>query len=818
MTSPGGLCHLVSIFIIRMKFYKNKLLTTVTAVALALAVGACSSSSDDDNGISAAQMAAEAELAALQAAFGEDDLTPDAITALSDQITALTTQVETLMARAEITPEAVQALNDRITALLAGMPEDVQALNGQIMALTTQVATLMARADITPEAVQALREQITALMATAPADIQALNDQITALNTQITTLMGRADITPADLLGLRAEITALNGQVATLMARPDTTPAAVQALRSQITDLNTQITALNTQVTNLMGRADISPADLLVLRAEVTALNGQVTTLMARADITPAAVQALRNQISSLTTQVTTLMATTPSDVRALQEVVAGFAAVRTSVTDAEGAASTAEAAVKTAVESLDKIKALGAGVAGDSARATANAQAVLDAQTDANEAVDIADAAVQSAKAALVVAKALPSDDPNRDTLIAALEDAIKAAEGYAKAAADSRGDDGDDLADAVEGMIGDDPEAEGYPKTPAQHGRAVAMDIAMALEPTDGTDGARKRGAHSSTMVPAVTFKDAVRMNDHQGSTWAEIVGTVVDKRIAVTDNGGTGTKAVKAALIEGQSGIAVHSSLTATGGTDGKYADGVQFPSSDQNGIPGTAFCGGEDCEVDEDGELTGSWYFTPTSPKEWYVEMTVVEEGEDDVTTWTPDTLYARFGHWLDDDTGTTVNTFAVVAPDGGLTVALTVNAEPETTTLTDTSATYRGPATGMSVEKTTDLDGEITEINSAAFVATVNLKATFGGSPTLGGTVTDFRGPATDPNWSVELQVKSFDGSFDDSDAGVTVASGRNGEWTAQAYGPAATMRPTGIFGGFNAHFTDGHAAGAYAAR
>ena len=35
-------------YVIRMKFHKNKLLTTVAAVALALAVGACSSSSDDD--------------------------------------------------------------------------------------------------------------------------------------------------------------------------------------------------------------------------------------------------------------------------------------------------------------------------------------------------------------------------------------------------------------------------------------------------------------------------------------------------------------------------------------------------------------------------------------------------------------------------------------------------------------------------------------------------------------------------------------------------------------------------------------------------
>ena len=31
-----------------MKFHKNKLLTTVSAIALVLAVGACSSSSDDD--------------------------------------------------------------------------------------------------------------------------------------------------------------------------------------------------------------------------------------------------------------------------------------------------------------------------------------------------------------------------------------------------------------------------------------------------------------------------------------------------------------------------------------------------------------------------------------------------------------------------------------------------------------------------------------------------------------------------------------------------------------------------------------------------
>ena len=104
---------------------------------------------------------------------------------------------------------------------------------------------------------------------------------------------------------------------------------------------------------------------------------------------------------------------------------------------------------------------------------------------------------------------------------------------------------------------------------------------------------------------------------------------------------------------------------------GGTDdtAKYADGVQFAGSFQKGIPGTAFCGGDDCEVDEDGDLTGSWYFTPT------VAEGVVRQDDDD-DRWhrrydldTGNPVRSKFGHWLVDvDTGgsgdTGVNTFAV----------------------------------------------------------------------------------------------------------------------------------------------------------
>ena len=93
-----------------------------------------------------------------------------------------------------------------------------------------------------------------------------------------------------------------------------------------------------------------------------------------------------------------------------------------------------------------------------------------------------------------------------------------------------------------------------------------------------------------------------------------------------------------------------------------------------------------------------------------------------------------------------------------------------------------------------------------------------MNATFGDAPTLGGTIDEFGGgPATDPKWSVELLARGSPVPLTRRDAGTTVTNGQDGEWTAQAFGDPA-RRPTGIFGGFNAHFSDGHAAGAYATR
>ena len=177
------------------------------------------------------------------------------------------------------------------------------------------------------------------------------------------------------------------------------------------------------------------------------------------------------------------------------------------------------------------------------------------------------------------------------------------------------------------------------------------------------------------------------------------------------------------------------------------------------------------------------------------------------------------MYARFGHWLivDNMGVATVHRFASTgAGTATITAGLGISTVGDDTNNLVGSATYAGPAAGMSVHKTVNEDNEVTSIYSGAFAAHVELVARFGVNPTLGGTIDNFEGDAVDADWSVELERRAFpnEGAFSN---GKTVATGRDGDWSATAYG-VADQRPTGIFGGFNAHFSDGHAAGAYATR
>ena len=295
-----------------------------------------------------------------------------------------------------------------------------------------------------------------------------------------------------------------------------------------------------------------------------------------------------------------------------------------------------------------------------------------------------------------------------------------------------------------------------------------------------------------------------NVVMMDDHTGKTWAEIVGETSKKRLGA---GEMGTREVDAASIAGMT-------LTAmiVQGDTPIIADGTQIPAN-YKGIGGTAFCQGSNCMVEVNGDVlkfTGSWYFTPESPMVYYFGTTTR-----DGTTYAPEIAYAQFGHWLTEVTGdVTVHTFA---RRGGGAVANTGALVVVEDAMLDESATYEGTAAGMSLHKEVDGDGGVVPgtLQSGAFTADVTLTATFGASPLLGGYINGFEGNAVDPDWKVTLVEGDFGGAT--LAAGTTTASGQDGEWSATGYG-AVGARPTGTFGGFNAHFTDGDAAGAYATR
>ena len=509
------------------------------------------------------------------------------------------------------------------------------------------------------------------------------------------------------------------------------------------------------------------------------------------------------------------------------------FATAQNAREQAEDAVKAATDAVADAKEASGKLDVYT--VMGDSMKAKMNAESVLNAQTTVSTAVSQAEMAVS----ALTKADK-DADEHDNDALDNAIAAALTVAQDAVKDAKTQAGSN--DLETAVENVVGSN---KNKPRTATDIQNTVSTLISNALMPTtdsnnvpgtgqrvlhDAEEGASDTAgtvahARSTTAPPNTDKSDDLYMvdeSDRQGMTWAQIVGpsNIMDKRVVVNDDGnpvtsgGTRTAQKKASSV---SGMTVTTSQTAAD----SVADGTQVVTdtgseNTYKGIPGTFFCQGSDCKAEAvtdatKKKLSGSWYFTPTDDEAWYTK------NSDD--TYSLETLFVRYGHWLSGTTTTTINTFAYT--DAGTAEGVNyelnvINTGSDATTLTDTSATYTGVAAGLSYNGTNK--------HSGAFTADVSLTANFGVSPTLGGTVSNFKSDnmdAVNSDWTVELQSRAFSGTFDGSTAansGRTITNGQDGAWSATAYGSGATVRPTGIFGGFNAHFSDGHAAGAYAVR
>ncbi len=91
---------------------------------------------------------------------------------------------------------------------------------------------------------------------------------------------------------------------------------------------------------------------------------------------------------------------------------------------------------------------------------------------------------------------------------------------------------------------------------------------------------------------------------------------------------------------------------------------------------------------------------------------------------------------------------------------------------------------------------------------------------------VGGKIDNFMGNAVHEDWVVTLQetASKYDDyiSFDNGVAQGAALSGgtapQAGEWNAEFYHDGSPERPVGAIGMFNAHFSNGHAAGAFATR
>ena len=173
---------------------------------------------------------------------------------------------------------------------------------------------------------------------------------------------------------------------------------------------------------------------------------------------------------------------------------------------------------------------------------------------------------------------------------------------------------------------------------------------------------------------------------------------------------------------------------------------------------------------------------------------------------------------NMAYWLSvasatDDT-TTINRY-LTGPTAQSAAVYGVDANIDA--FSGTTARYIGKAVGMSVI------GTGSSRASGGFTADVDLTMRFGsaGTESLDGMIRNFKGSAVDPSWSVDLDNAALASGVLAATA-TTDGGGTEGSWTATAWGGDATTgseaRPAGVYGAFDANFTNGAAAGAYATR
>ena len=246
-----------------------------------------------------------------------------------------------------------------------------------------------------------------------------------------------------------------------------------------------------------------------------------------------------------------------------------------------------------------------------------------------------------------------------------------------------------------------------------------------------------------------------------------------------------------------------------------------DDMKFTGS-FHGIPGELTCTGECVPVfDAMGMLTNlgstDWTFTPTEEDAMKLAMLPVADVKEDAE-------YLDFGTW-----GTTVDT------DDGQTrkygaYAQAMGPTPSLGGLTG-DAKYEGTAYGTYAKKMENPKGMLEPTSHGGFWAIAELTAKFGGGDipandhnSITGTISGFMDGSSviDKDWMVTLEKGTIEPGGGIT-AGVTKATGKDGDWAGAFLGGSDTgqatdhVMPSAVTGTFDAHFTNGHVVGAFGA-
>ena len=842
-----------------MKFHKNKLLTTVSAIALVLAVGACSSSSDDDEMAVTPPPATDDEMAVTPPPATDDEMAVTPPPATDDEM-AVTPPPATDDEMAVTPPPATDdemavtpppATDDEMAVTPPPATDDEMAVTpppatpdpgeladtayGEYLealtayevaqgvhALTPTAANLAALREAVNKVVTEATEALTSAGAGTAAQLVRAQDAVDATVTDSSdvAVIEAAVMDAADLVTALADAgtaaTAYDGAKAAYEATGGMTPANLDALSNAATAAKTTAYAA-LEMAQGGSAAQLSEAQDAVAAADMAFTHASGITMALESGIADALTayntaktehataktahddDASLDNANALKTAADTLLA---AAMDAEEKGALGATAEQqtelasVSVTDAEPNVAAADTAVTTAQTAADAAAVVATTAADAAAVVAATAEAVTKTTAIAVEAVQPAVAGIGgTTDVDVTTTYAMTIKRPRSGTVIEITDTAFSK---------------------------DDDPEFTLYKdlgEGRTMHTRKMEADVdGNVVEEVVivSTDIAAPRAVpfakyESDAMGTLTQMLDAnpktTDMNDFQSIT--------VD-----TANSAQVMSANFAAAAAGT--LDFDGNDTSTEDTDEAFETAGTY-----NGAMGTYRCDGGNtgCMVmlDAKGAVTGvsdGWIFTP-DPR---------------VTSDQPDYDYLHYGFWLKkttDEDG--VLTYNEVETFAGSSLAMPSGSVSDV----KGSATYNGGATGVYVKNLTKSDGTLDTATAGHFTAAATLEAVFGGMSvaeddhnSITGTINKFELSGGEENaWSVSLKGVITPGTG--IAAGDANGGGDPGAFNATFYGSTAlydhdgdgvggtemiNRQPGSVVGEFGADFSNGSVAGGFGAR